>query len=115
MEIFIKETSYDDLLQVVHLQAGDFNGDGMMDFLLASRIKIKLFYSSDMDVEIISAEGLSENIYPPSNNYRFGHAVVNDFDLDDSVDILAVCKDIYKKNFVLAMYSRDPNASAPPF
>jgi len=112
---FIKETIYDDLLQVIHLQAGDFNGDGMMDFFLASRIKIKLFYSSDIDAEIISAEGPSEEIYPPSNNYRFGHAVVNDFDLDGSLDILAVYEDIYKNTFVLAMYSRDPNASAPPF
>jgi len=110
---FVKDL-FPDTRQNINIQAEDLNGDGMMDLFLASRAgNMRIFYS-DIGEDIISSKGASEEI-PPPNNCVLGMAVVDDFDLDGSLDILAVYENKKKGNYVLAMYSRDQNASMPPY
>eukprot|EP00588_Corethron_pennatum_P010944 CAMPEP_0194268680 /NCGR_PEP_ID=MMETSP0169-20130528/2952_1 /TAXON_ID=218684 /ORGANISM="Corethron pennatum, Strain L29A3" /LENGTH=710 /DNA_ID=CAMNT_0039009993 /DNA_START=371 /DNA_END=2503 /DNA_ORIENTATION=- len=110
----------------LNIQTEDVDGDGIMDFMvpfgpalpysLSEPGLIKLYYSSSGNKPVFPSKA-SEKIIPPKNHILAGGAIMRDFDLDGSMDILVVYTHVKKgeHSCVMAMYSKIPGAIKPPF
>mmetsp|Transcript_603 Transcript_603/g.1185 ORF Transcript_603/g.1185 Transcript_603/m.1185 type:complete len:572 (+) Transcript_603:44-1759(+) len=97
-----------------NIEVADINEDGIMDFFLSTKDRIQFFYSSEKYSKIISLEGASEEILPPSN-YKLGIATMQDFDLDGGLKVVAVYYNEEQKKHKTVMYSRREGVSKAPF
>lgn len=102
------------LEKVKVLSTGDFDGDGVFDLFFCSvEGGISFIYSKQTrGLANRFSIGVSENIpVPPS--LELSRAIVNDFDLDGTPDVMA----IYKKGsrYLTVLYKRNAGRASPPY
>jgi len=128
MKLVFESLPGKNVAQARNIQTEDVDGDGIMDFMvsfgqadsdsdsLSEPGLIKLYYSSGGNRRVFPSKA-SEEIIPPKNHVLADSAIMRDFDLDGSMDILAVYKHVKKgaDSCVMAMYSKIPGAIKPPF
>jgi len=109
-----------------NIQTEDINGDGILDFIVSAGPdgttdltqpgSIKLYYSSEGNSDFFP--GQASEVHLPPKDHVLGSAIMRDFDLDGNMDILAIYKYLKQgasRKYVVAMYSKMPGVTKPPF
>eukprot|EP00588_Corethron_pennatum_P006863 CAMPEP_0194284500 /NCGR_PEP_ID=MMETSP0169-20130528/27745_1 /TAXON_ID=218684 /ORGANISM="Corethron pennatum, Strain L29A3" /LENGTH=319 /DNA_ID=CAMNT_0039030335 /DNA_START=572 /DNA_END=1528 /DNA_ORIENTATION=+ len=95
----------------------DFDGDGIYDLFFSSKNGIGFIYSKQTrNLSHRFANGFSEKIKVPSSlpsSYQLQRAIPLDYDLDGSLDIIAIYMNSAK--YATAIYSIDNKKKQPPY